>query len=387
MKKLLLFSSIILLLFTLTSCSYEGGSYKALSKVKSQVDKEYVSFGYNGIVINNKYNKITYSKIFDEKKARLEDIKQISDYAYLTGKSDNNLCFAKYNLKDDTYENYKIEFEIHYNAYSYILDDCFLVIQYFENKIDMLYYIDFDFNVTTQILTDDETISTSRIANNKYGVFAQYLKIYNDENRNERKLRNLWIYKDNNIYSVNINMDYRLSYFDEYIYDNYFVITTAGKQMIVFAYDLKTDEIIYGEYDKYKEYDKTEEYDKTYDPNSEIINYLYTKLNEDGYENYQDIPSMPDIEDVKNYTSVNKIIKKYNNNAKMGYSYEFDNNDGNLYYIVLTYVEITTIIPTDAGFSYTRELDPRYIFVYNEQEDKIYYLGYSMGSLLLLYVR
>ena len=375
MKKIfLIFSLSILLLFTLTSCGREGGSYYALSRVKSQVKNDYISFGYGGIVKNNKYDKLTYQKLFDEKNVSIDKVKKIDDYIYLLGKSDDNICFSKYNPNEDNYDNYKISQKDVKSFYSWILDDGFLVITYKEDYIDMLYHIDFDFNVTSQMLTDDQEILTGYVASEEYGVFPEYLKLGDTE----KMLRNIWIYKDNNIYSVNVNLNYSLSYFAqyEYIYDNYFVITTAGKQMIVFVYNLETDEIVY------------EVNNQLYYDNS-VIDYLEAKFKEE--ENkidyiYNDIPSMPDLESVNNYSSINKIIKKYNNNAKISYSYEFDNNDGNLYYLVRTKVKIYSIIITDGGMTYNKQLDPTYIFMYNEQENKISYLGYSMDSLLLLYV-
>ncbi len=382
MKKILFIISIFVLsLFTLTSCGHQGGSYSKLSKAKSQTGQDYISFGMDGIVINNKYKTITYDKIFNEKKTEFIRIRQIDDYAYIIGKSEKNLCFAKYNLKNDEYVNYKFEYEKSNSLYGWVLDDGFLVVNFQINKTDILYYLDFDFNVTTQILTSDENVYSSSFADDKYGVFCEYLNIYEDDSHSyciNKILNTVFICYGNNIYKINIyinNLQYQS--IREYIIDDYYVIT--GNDDILFLYNLKTNELVYTTNDQV-----------TDDELIDLLRILSIKIiskKEEYPIYYPDIPSMPELENVDNYSSIKKIIKKYNNGSKIGFSYKKQGNDGNYYYIVNTYVEIYTFFPTDAGFSVSKELEPCYIFLYNKDENKISYVGYSYGELLFFYIR
>lgn len=323
MKKLVSIFLFIISMFIFTSCgaSYPT-SYKELSKVKSEYGS-YIAFGYDGIVIDNKYNKIKYDDLFGDKTARISDIRKIGNYAYISAIKDyydderhiikDRLYICVYNLDDDTYNTKSFD----YNGqivFSFI-DNHYFILEYGTNKIDKVYALNLDFDICDeQIITDDPDVYSSVLYCNN--------KIYFKEEKN-RNFICMWEF-----YNETFN-------------------NMEDKSEIDYV-------LRYGE--------------------TKQLNY---------YENRREEPDIPDIDYVKKnkYTS---IFKKYCGNAEVSSVEKYDNNDGNYYYLVSTNHWVFTGI-TD--MSPTQGLEPLYIFLYDKETNSAKYVGYSMSAIYLLYLR
>lgn len=353
MKKFFGLIITLLLLFSLSSCGKASKSYDKLSKIKNEIGKSYITFGEEGIVIDGDYKKITYDDIFDCD-INLIDVKKIGDYAYLVGYKSNYYYLSKYNLNDDTYETNKFEVEKG-KSDECLVESGLYIINYGENHVDTAYYIDLEFNVYSQILTEIPNCYTDMIHNDSNAIFAVY-----DATGDDVYL-DYGYYFDNGFVKIEfpqtIHYDKMVS-LDSYLFDNCYV--EGRNHTAKYIYDFKTNNLSF---------------------NDKVID---DKIKEYYIKNDVDIPKFNDVK--RDYKFFNQLIDSYCYRAELSalnYIYKFDDK---YYYGVRTGYNYTDLSTFFGAYTY-EVLEPIYIYYYDEINDKALYVGYSKGNLKLLYVR
>lgn len=377
MKKIWGVFLIFLSLFMLASCSTQK-SYKKLSEMKSEIEEGYISFGRDGIVVDGDYNKLTYKDIFDIDIC-IDSGKRVDDYLILVSLTKDYFYHTKYNLKDDSMIKNKMELKNGGNSKLYEYKDEYVIINYGDNNIDTAYVIDDDFNIKTQILTNVSG-TYSVICIRDYGVI--FGEMVRDTNKNLEYLKQMFLYKDNEFKSIEIDnpisytIKYSLSHaFSIAIAENYYVEYIDNFE-VTFIYNLDTNEV------EFNACDKRDNISYKYDEDlySGISDYIKVSY---GYNRI--IDDMPDFKDVKKNKDFYMIIRAYNREADIQYASTRKDYYGNDYYIIHTNCPLHQIIWISD--SSTVDLEPSYIFRYNEETNDITYVGYSKGDLIFFCIR
>ena len=357
-------------IFILASCR-PNTSYKKLSKVETEIEERYISFGSDGIVVDGDYKKFTYENIFAAGAKGVSEAKKYEDHLSMMTIYDNCLYHTKYYFNDDTLikNDYKFKNGGEYEHYLY--NDEIVILNIGDNYIDTVYIIDDDFNVKSQMLTYSNGINT-KVIESEYGVVFKE-KIYDDNDQTDY-LDELIIYRNNEFKFI--KMDNPIVYgpkehYSSSVVDNYYVEYFSNSK-ISFIYNLDTNEVLYNcRYDDGIHYN----YDK------DLYSYIVESLKASKETIDKESAYYTTDKNVKNNKNFDKIIKSYCSSAiVVGWHWHY--NDGTYDYTIVNIGFDVSYWPwLLRGDTDTKELEAKFIFRYDEEKDEFLYAGYSMGTL------
>ena len=362
MKKLVCVLISIFLVLSLSSCK-PTASYAKIKDIESEIEKEYIALGNDGLVINRKEENID---LYD---GYYKYSSKIDNDLIIKSKDEGKFYQSKYNLKDKTIVKNKLELE-NYKSIDYDYSNRYSAIINHENDYkDTAYVIDNDFNIKESILSETKDEYTGVVCSDFAPVFYKYTI---DENSSDsfykiEYLNELIIFKDDEFESIEFDIGIG---FDEILFkygksiesnikiiDNYFFV--LDRDGISFIYDLKNKKII---------------------SNKELWKTLLDKLNDDIKDD------IPKFDDVKNKKSYSYIFNSYCDNASINYNEsKIIKIEDIYYYVIALHVNVSYLPWLLKGDSDYENLDARFIFIYDEDKDDIKYVGYSKGDIRFFY--
>ncbi|MCR4898037.1 MAG: hypothetical protein K5892_02310 [Acholeplasmatales bacterium] len=355
MKKVCFLIILLLSTISLVSCG-ASTSYKNLSKVKNEIDENYITFGKDGIVLNGNYNELSYDDFFDDY-GHVEAY-QSRDYIVAVTVSNGVFYQTNYNVNDKTFIKKEMELENSKSSTLICSNKYTGLISYGNDYVDTAYVIDVDFNIESTILTDDSNVITSVEKNNDSIIFT--LK----KNGSYKDI----IYYNHEFYELGWEENPGGNYVR--IIDNYKVTTRMSrdnKPEIRNIYDFANNEMIYP-FDNSK-----------LDIEKPIYDYINKEIEEEA--NY----FLPRFTDVKKGKKFNGIIHSYCSSAKWNSSSRLKIDD-NYYYNVTIHRDISYIPWLFRGDTDYEDLDANFVFRYNQDNNDLSYVGYSKGELNYLFI-
>lgn len=385
---LLSFSFVLLLV----SCHPERSSFDELKNIDSEIEEEYISYSYGGLIINGKEEDIDF---FDG--SPTIHAYKINDHLTIKGFDYQNYIFYQttYDLKNKTLIKNKLElndFKSSQATYSNSsfgidngndsIDSAYISAAYNDlytafiyhgtDSVNTAYIVDDDFNITKKVLSSVKG-EYARATCNEYGIVFYTYEIDEDTSGyyKDNYLKSLNLYKDNEFVEFSFGDGYLFNERSYYspkkiensvlMIDNYFVTETTGKKPY-FIYDLEGNKYITADMD------------------------IYDYINEELHKDKSIRNDIPKFQDVKKNKDYDYIFKAYCKNAIYDSTKEkIIKVDGVYYYIVATKVDVNHLpwlIRGDAEYFY---LDARFIFRYNEKTKDISYVGYAKKDVVFFY--